>query len=126
VSDETVLAFLEDKGYRRDQIGKLTRRYIRDVLQHERNEDGSLKVQVRKGSGKGTDKGDDTNPKDHWEVVGRALELRGYAPHQVRAKIKELKRQAEEAKKAEEAAVKEMRQEAEEMARKIRETMRRK
>lgn len=121
-----MIAFLEDKGYRRDQIGKLTRRYIREVLQHARNEDGSLKLQVRKGTGKDGGKGKDTNPKDHWEIVGRALALRGYAPHQVRAKIAELKRHAEEAKKAEEAAVREMREEAQEMARKLRETIRRK
>jgi hypothetical protein len=43
----TLLAMLEEAGYRRRAIRRMTRRYVRDVLQHPRDKDGSLQLPAR-------------------------------------------------------------------------------
>lgn len=40
----TVCAFLEECGYRRKRIRRLTRGYVRDVLRHARDERGRLEM----------------------------------------------------------------------------------
>jgi hypothetical protein len=40
----TLLAMLEEAGYRRRAIRRMTRRYVRDVMQHPRDRDGRLEV----------------------------------------------------------------------------------
>lgn len=44
----TLFAMLEDAGYRRHEIGKLSRGYIRAVLFHKREEDGRLVIPRKK------------------------------------------------------------------------------
>lgn len=50
----TLFAMLEEAGYRRDRIGRLTRRYVIDVLQHPREKDGrlTLPAEPRESPGK--------------------------------------------------------------------------
>lgn len=40
----TLFAMLEEAGYRRHEIGRLTRRYVIDVLSHPRDRGGRLRT----------------------------------------------------------------------------------
>ena len=113
---ETVLAFLEECGYRRDQIGKLTRRYIREVLQHPRDgKTGRLIVKTQEA---------DHKPRDPWDLTRRMLAMRGYRPHQVEVKVRELKAREKAMKQMAADCERAAQEEAAAMVKKIRETMR--
>lgn len=86
-------------------MGKLSRRYVRQVLQHARDKDGRLTlVYVGRSGGGG---GSAEAPKDPWDLTRRVLTLRGYPPHRVERKVQELKAQQQAYQQAAQNAVQE-------------------
>lgn len=49
MSDETLFAILEERGYRRDQIAKLDRWYVARVLCHPKDRHGNVEVRRVQG-----------------------------------------------------------------------------
>jgi hypothetical protein len=82
---------LEDAGYRRHEMGKLSIRYVRAVIQHAREKDGSLRVHKQAEQGP---------PADQWGELKTILLRRGYRRHQIQRRIAEMQRQQAEVERA--------------------------
>lgn len=85
---------LEDAGHRRHRQGKLSLRYIRNVIQHARNKDGSL------DTGRGSRGGEGEAPADPFGELRHVLRMRGWPEHRIAQRIgmmREMDRQTAEA-----------------------------
>lgn len=74
----TIAACLERAGYKRHEQGKLTRRYVTEVLQHERDRDGNLVPQYREDRRVG-------KPPTDWAEVYRR---RKFPEHLIAARLR--------------------------------------